>query len=146
MIFSGKLSLSLLYLEFEPKTSGSVIEKRSTLIEEQLTKVVFTSNDLIFDIVFLILNKISKISRDNFQQGCQYCNLRVKMNNLSRKIFSSKKLSFSNILGVKGLRFCTSSAKKIRIFRTAFNVSGGKTGWKIVFVWFSFNFTHLFGL
>ena len=112
MIFSGKLSLSLLYLEFEPKTSGSVIEKRSTLIEEQLTKVVFTSNDLIFDIVFLILNKISKISRDNFQQGCQYCNLRVKMNNLSRKIFSSKKLSFSNILGVKGLRFCTSSAKK----------------------------------
>ena len=87
VIILGKLSFSLPSLDFEPKTSGSVIKKWSTLIEEQLTKVVFTSKDLILDIVFLILKKISKIAPDNFQRGCQYCNLSVEMNNLRRNFF-----------------------------------------------------------
>ena len=101
----------MLSLDFAPKTSGSVIKKWSPLIEGQLTTVVFTSKDLILHIVFLILNKISKISPDNSQQGCQYCNLRVEMNNL-RRIFFSNKLSIWIYFRVWGLRFCTFSAKK----------------------------------
>ena len=106
VIFSGKLSFSLFSLDFERKTSGSVLKKWSKLIEEQLRKVVVTSSDLILDIVFLILIKNSKISPDNSQQGCQYCNLRVEMNNLRRNNFFSKKLSISiyfRILRTKSL-------------------------------------------
>ena len=53
---------------------------------------------------FLTVNKFFRIPPDNFQQVCQYCNLRVEMNNLRRKIFFSNKLSISIFLGVWGLR------------------------------------------
>ena len=36
---------------------------------------------------FLTVNKFFRISADNFQKVCQYCNLRVEMNNLWRNFF-----------------------------------------------------------
>ena len=49
---------------------------------------------------FLTLNKTFRISVEKFQQGCQYCNLRVEMNNLRRNIFFLSKLSVSIYLRI----------------------------------------------
>ena len=50
--FSRKTFILVFCLDFERETSGRVVTKWSTLPEEQLRKVLFTSSDLIFDIVF----------------------------------------------------------------------------------------------
>ena len=50
--FSPKTFILVFCLDFERQTSGRLVKKWSTLPEEQLRKVVFTSSVLILDIVF----------------------------------------------------------------------------------------------
>ena len=147
MIFSRKLSFLLICLHFERENSGRVVKKWTTLTEEQLRKVVFHFEWFDSWYCFVTLNKIFTISAGKIQQGCQYCNLRVE-----KKTTSGEKTFFSNdyqilfIWGFWGLLVWTFSEKKIRTFRTAFNASGGKFRWKIVFFWNSYKFTQLFRL
>ena len=94
---------------------------------------------------FLRLNKSFGILAEKFQQGCQYCNLRVEMNHLRRKIFFSNELSISIYFSTLWTKSSDFQRKKNRSLRFAFNVSGSKIGWKKVFC-ISYIFTHMFGL
>ena len=146
VIFSGKLSFSLFSLDFERITSGSVLKKLSNMIEEQLTKVVYTSNDLILDIAFLILNKSSKISPDKFQQGFPYCNLRVEMNNLRRNIFFWKKLSVSLYSRIFRTMSLDIQRKKNQDFQNCIERVRRQNRLKKKFFLDFFDFAHLFGV
>ena len=146
LIFSGKLSFLLFSLNIARKTSDSVLKKRSKLIEVQLTKVVFTSNGLILDIVFLSLTKVLRFHPIIFNRDVHTAISASRWTTSGETSFFGINYQFQFILGFSGLWVWTFSEKKIRTFRTALNVSGGKIGWKNVFFWISFNFAHLFGL
>ena len=61
---------------------------------------------------FLTLNKPFRFLAENFQQGCQFCNLRVEVINFLRNIFYSNKLSISIFVAFWGRSVWTISEKK----------------------------------
>ena len=64
---------------------------------------------------FLTLNKPFRFLAEIFQQGCQFCNLRVEVINLLRNIFFSNKLSISIFLAFWGRSVWTISEKKSEV-------------------------------
>ena len=64
-------------------------------------------------ICFLTLNKTFWILAENFEQGCQYCILRVKMNNFRKDILYWNKLKISICCRIFRKKNWTFSEKKL---------------------------------
>ena len=111
VIFSGKLSFLLLCLDFEREKPGRVVKKWSTLTEEQLRKVVFTSNDLIFDIVFSLWTKLSGFRPKNFNRGVNTPISASRWSTSGETFFFRINYQFQIILSFWGRRVWTFSEK-----------------------------------
>ena len=82
---------------------------------------------------YLRLNKNFRILAEIFKQNCQYCILRVEMNNFRKDIFYWNKLSISNCFRILRKKILDIQRKIIKTFETAFNMSGGQIVWENVF-------------
>ena len=127
-IISGKLCFSLSCLDLEGGNTDRVVKKRSTLTEQKWRKVVFTSNDLILDIVFSLWTKLLGFRSKNFNRDVNSVISASRWTTSGETSFFPVNYQFQFILGISGLRVWTFSQKKIRTFRTAVNVSGDKLG------------------
>ena len=83
---------------------------------------------------YLRLNKFFRILAENFKHRCQYCILRVETNNFRKDIFYWNELSISIYFKILRKKILDIQRKKIKTFRTAFNMSGGQILWKNVFL------------
>ena len=101
-----------------------------------MRKLVFYFNWLDSWYCYLRLNEIFRILAESIKQRCQYCIFRVELNNFRKDIFYWNKLSISIYFRILRKKLLGNRRKKIKTFRTAFNLSAGQIVWKNVFFWF----------
>ena len=81
---------------------------------------------------YLTFNKTFWILAENFKQGCQYCILRVEINDFRKDIFFWNKLSVSISFRILSEKSWDNQQKKVRTVQTGIEVSGGKNWGKNV--------------
>ena len=81
---------------------------------------------------YVTSNNFFRILAESFKQGCQYRVLRVEMNYFRKDNFYWNKLSISISFRILKKKIFKIRRKKIKTFRTAFNMPGGQIVWKNV--------------
>ena len=99
-------------LDFEREDSGRVVKKWSTLTEEQLRKLVVTSNDLILDIVFWGWTSLLGFWPKNFNRDVNTAISASRWTTSGERSFFRMNYQFQFILALCGRRVRTFNEKK----------------------------------